>query len=260
MAGNKNKVSWWELMKKVFRPTSRFMAGPKIKTIAAAGDDYLICFHDLAAPLYYPREFDLQQLYQVVTEEFYPSEWHYYEVAETAITADDIVVDCGAAEGLFSLLAAPRCCQVYAIEPLPRFVASLRQTFKNFTNVEILPVGLSDQAGEAFIGGNGITAAINQDGTGQKIKLTTIDNLFFANNLPLSYLKADLEGSELAMLKGAEQTIKRYRPKIAITTYHRGQDAREIQSYLQAIVPEYKFRLKGIEERVGAPVMLHAYL
>ncbi len=69
-----------------------------------------------------------------------------------------------------------------------------------------------------------------------------------------------MEGYEMIMLAGASDIIREYKPKIAITTYHQEQHARQIQDFLKSIVPSYQIMVKGLEERKGAPVMLHAWV
>ena len=92
------------------------------------------------------------------------------------------------------------------------------------------------------------------------MKVTTIDNLFYKKKIPLSYLKADLEGYEIKMLIGAYQTIKKYKPKIAITTYHEKEHASWIANYLRQIDPQYRVKCVGLENKWGVPVMLHAWV
>ena len=76
----------------------------------------------------------------------------------------------------------------------------------------------------------------------------------------ITYLKADIEGFEAEMLKGAELTIKRNKPKIAITTYHTQNDPKEIIDLITGFVPEYKFYVKGIYEKTPKPVMIHFWI
>ena len=56
----------------------------------------------------------------------------------------------------------------------------------------------------------------------------------------------DIEGSELVAIKGAENTIKKFKPKLAISIYHRGKDIIDIPEYLLSINNQYKFYLKHI--------------
>jgi hypothetical protein len=49
---------------------------------------------------------------------------------------------------------------------------------------------------------------------------------------------------ELEALKGAEKTIRRYKPKLAICLYHRREDFIEIPLFIKELVPEYKFFMR----------------
>ena len=92
-----------------------------------------------------------------------------------------------------------------------------------------------------------------------EVPLSTIDKLFYENGIEINYLKDDLEGNELKMIRGATKTIQKYRPKLAITTYHDNQDYRELVDIIKSAVPSYKFKVKGIEEITGKPMMLHMW-
>ena len=97
---------------------------------------YLILrFNNFDYPLYYPKEMNLRSLYVVITESLYANNWHYYQIEQTQVGPEDVVIDCGAAEGLFSLLTAGKCKKVYIIEPLPAFVELLKLTFYKMNNV-----------------------------------------------------------------------------------------------------------------------------
>lgn len=54
----------------------------------------------------------------------------------------------------------------------------------------------------------------------------------------------DVEGAELIALKGAEQTIKKYKPKLAISIYHKPNDLWEIPLLIKSWVPEYKIYIR----------------
>lgn len=74
------------------------------------------------------------------------------------------------------------------------------------------------------------------------IKITTLDNQL--ENIPVTFIKADIEGMEMSMLKGGKQTILKNKPKLAICVYHNINDLIEIIEFLQTIVPEYKMELR----------------
>jgi FkbM family methyltransferase len=198
----------------------------------------------------------------VLSEALDPTNWHFYELPETRVAPDDVVADCGAAEGIFSLLVASRAEHVYAVEPAPHWTRALARTFTGASNVTVVPAALGDAPGRAYLSGGALDSAVSGDkGDGAtEIAVHTVDHLFADQDRRVTYLKADLEGFELAMLRGAERTIARYRPKIAITTYHQADHASKITDFLARLEPRYRVRTKGIDAVFGAPVMLHAWV
>lgn len=54
----------------------------------------------------------------------------------------------------------------------------------------------------------------------------------------------DIEGAELDALKGAEKTIEQFRPKLAISLYHKREDLYEIPIWIKSIMPNYKMYLR----------------
>ena len=114
-----------------------YIIGPRIITSLVEKETYFIV-HLLGVPnpLFWPKEIPLYHLYMVITECFQQRDWHYYEVPETEISPGDVVLDCGAAEGLFSLRAIEKAGHVVLFEPSPAFVSSLRMTFADMPKVD----------------------------------------------------------------------------------------------------------------------------
>ncbi len=82
----------------------------------------------------------------------------------------------------------------------------------------------------------------NPDATGTSVEVVSLDR--YLNGAPISFLKADVEGMEMALLKGAQATIRRHRPKISICVYHYPTDIPDVANYLSELVPDYKFALR----------------
>jgi hypothetical protein len=74
------------------------------------------------------------------------------------------------------------------------------------------------------------------------IRIESLDS--YLDGQKITMLKADVEGMEMALLTGAAETIRTYRPKLAICVYHYPADIPVISAYLQSLVPSYRFALR----------------
>ena len=81
--------------------------------------------------------------------------------------------------------------------------------------------------------------APNEPGT---VKALALDD--YLAGRPATFIKADIEGGEMNMLKGARHTIVQYRPKLALSVYHNPQDLFEICEYVNGLVPDYKMAFR----------------
>jgi FkbM family methyltransferase len=260
---HKNEYPWIEvgdLMYYLLYPLV-FMSRVKNRiTRMKRNRDYVeIKFKNIETHLFWPAECDLWDLYEVTAEIFDQRNWHYYETPETRVVRGDNVIDCGAAEGLFALSVKDRAKNVYIIEPLLTFVKSLEKTFAGDKNCHILPVAVGETRGKAFMDQRSKGSTISSSGSNE-IDVETIDGLFFDQGIPVNYIKADLEGYELKMMKGARQSISKWKPRIAITAYHGHQDFSGLLHYIKKIVPEYKVRIRGMGETLSKPVMYHFWI
>lgn len=79
---------------------------------------------------------------------------------------------------------------------------------------------------EQFLDLHGKDAKMNSQ---KKVLITSLDALLASSALPsISFIKADVEGYERELLLGAEETIRRFHPKLSICTYHLPDDWRVI--------------------------------
>lgn len=259
--GRRNNVSFMGLTRFLLGQTRTRKAQAKISRTTINDQFVAVELKGQIHPLYFPKSFDITLLNEVISELLYPDHWHYYEIKQTAVSSHDVVMDCGAAEGLFTLTVASRCRHVYVVEPLPEFVQALHRSLKPYSNVEILPMALSDHNGLAFLQGQGLNSFLcENDAHGTEVTVRTVDTIASEHGFPVTYIKADLEGHEIPMLKGAIKTIRDNSPKIAITTYHHPDHASLIASFLKNVNPNYNIVVKGIHQEAGAPIMLHAWV
>ncbi len=106
---------------------------------------------------------------------------------------------------------------------------------------------------------NGPGSYINAAGS-EVAKITTIDAYVRENALPrVDFIKLDVEGSELNVLRGATVTINRFKPILAISAYHKWDDFWVLMNFIKSVRPDYKFALRQFpENREGIPSMFGA--
>jgi FkbM family methyltransferase len=132
------------------------------------------------------------------------------------IPAAAACIDVGANVGLYSCLAASRGKHVVAVEPLVSNLRVLLQNlFRNgFVNAEVYPLGLASAPGIARLYGGGTGAsflpgwAATPENWNRIVPLTTLDILTGArfDGRPL-FIKVDVEGFELEVLKGSKRIL-----------------------------------------------------
>ncbi len=80
--------------------------------------------------------------------------------------------------------------------------------------------------------------------TGRTVESRSIDHFVAGNHLErVDFIKMDIEGSELAALQGAQDTLKRFKPNLAISLYHRPHDLFQIPGLIRQIEAGYRFYL-----------------
>ena len=260
---NYQRVPINEMLFHLFSPTCEIIAKRFVENVGSDSNYNYFKIKGFVDEFCYPKLIPYHHFAQVISEGMQKRHWHYYEIPETTVGPDDIVIDCGSAEGFFAFQNHEKCKKIYVIEPLPIFVDSLNKLFLNKANIEIMPFALGDKCESLFIEPSNIGSVIKNtnDNNTKSIQIDcfTVDKLFFEKDLKVTYIKADLEGYEEKMILGALNTIKKWRPKIAITTYHRENDYTKILSIVKSIIPDIKYKIKGYENVEGKPVMLHMW-
>jgi FkbM family methyltransferase len=224
----------------------------------------------LGGSIYWPKYAKLEQLKSMIVEVYWPAHPHYYESYGSRIKAQDIVFDCGACEGLFARKIASQCKHVFAFEPSQQLQNILIQNclpYLQSNQITIVPklLGVSSKTVKFVdLQSNPALSRIVDHSDNRRevieVPMTTIDEFVQSNSLEkVDYIKADVEGSEIQLLRGAVETIKKYSPRIAITTYHEPNHANEIVDLLMQINPRYKFQVVGVVklDGINRPVMAH---
>ena len=168
-----------------------------------------------------------------------------------------IFLDVGANVGVHTLAIAPLVKRIVAIEPFPPVADRLDATLaaNSIKNVSVARVALSDHKGiVSFLApdsgnlGVGRVVADADDGNLLKLPQETGDTLLTDETLPVSLVKIDVEGFELAVLGGLQERIRKDRPLIVVEVLT--TDKAHCQA-LKNLLPETYafFRLKSARRR-----------
>lgn len=131
--------------------------------------------------------------------------------------------------------------RVIAFEPVSVFCDQLDERFRRQPNVTIERFGLWNIETDATISMAGGGSRVGEPG--QSCKLIRLDDYIASGPTP-DFIKLDIEGAELPALIGAEQTIRRFRPKLAIAVYHQPvEQFVDIIDWLVSLDVGYRFWL-----------------
>ena len=178
------------------------------------------------------------------------------------VEAGDVVIDAGSGIGDFAAYASVKGAEVYAFEPSERF-KYLSQTAE--LNGHIIPVkkGLGDEnrTMELFIGASGDIASSgsfivpDDDSVGHsQAETVRLDDFVRENNLPrVDFIKSDIEGFERRMLAGAQETLARFAPKLALCTYHLPDDPQVMAELILKANPKYNIVQKRMKLFASVP-------
>ncbi|MBQ3330069.1 MAG: FkbM family methyltransferase [Ruminococcus sp.] len=129
---------------------------------------------------------------------------------------------------------------ITAVEPNHKNFRKLCEHLAGVENATAINAGIADREGVMYVTeGGGRMAALNPRG-GREVPVTTVD----AVDCAPTYLKADIEGMESAMLRGAVRTLREYKPKLNLAAYHRTEDLFTLILRLHEIAPDYRIFLR----------------
>ena len=162
------------------------------------------------------------------------------------INKTDIVIDCGAYIGTHTLFLSQLCKKVIAFEPNNLIFECLKNTCEFNSNIELNNSALFNEK-------TTIQYGTNNDGDssieGMRKKrfnenyLINCEKLDDYNFNKVDFIKIDVEGAEFKVLEGAENTIKKFKPKIIIEVFKNKKD--KLLNWLKDNKYEIKTQLNG---------------
>lgn len=162
---------------------------------------------------------------------------------------DKAIIDAGGYIGDTALLLSDYTNnKVYSFEPFLSNFNSMKENIKlnNKTNIEPVYMALGDENKNIYINETEISCVSKvdmQSNSGNKVEMTTLDSFIEKNNIKVGLIKTDLEGFEQQFLRGALNTIRKYKPILIISIYHNYSDFFDIKPMIEELNLGYKFKI-----------------
>lgn len=171
----------------------------------------------------------------------------------------EVFLDCGCYDFETSQIFLQKCPnyeKVICFEPNEDnrkiILQKMRQLPKG--KIELLPYGVWNERDTLYFEGSGSSAMISNKGK-QKVEVVSIDETIRDR---VTFIKMDIEGSELNALRGAAKMIVDNKPRLAISIYHKSEDILEIPAFILSIIPEYRLYLRHYSNYFATETVLYA--
>ena len=179
------------------------------------------------------------------------------------VESNAVFFDIGANYGFYGTLVEEITdnAEIHCFEPPPDIITLLKKNLrKSNSNAHQLAIG--DYEGEAsynntFRSGNSSLANIQSASEGInnttkiKVHISSLDTFCKTNSIP-TIIKIDVEGNELAVLRGAAQLLKKYRPILAIELWNDDVIIKDICTFMQ----KFNYKSYKLDEN-GRPHHIH---
>jgi FkbM family methyltransferase len=184
-------------------------------------------------------------------------QYAYKQNGQVVVQAEsgDTVLDIGGCWGDTALYFANKVGEkgkVYSFEFIPEninlFYKNIGLNPKHAAHIELIKQPVSDKSGQiVYFKDNGPGSQIKIDPfaeqTGSTSTLSIDDFVEKFSIDKVDFIKMDIEGAEPIALKGAINTIKKYRPKLAIAIYHSMSDFVNIPRWIHDLNLDYELHL-----------------
>jgi len=176
-------------------------------------------------------------------------------LAKVGLKGGEVIIDCGAYNGDTARIFMNKTnndCEIYCFEPVVENYLELHDWInqEKLMNIHAIHSGVGDstykdkvystesKTTKAAVGSNRFQS---DSPFVSEIQVDTIDHMIHEKKV--DYIKMDIEGAEMAALRGAQKTIERYMPQLLISGYHKITDMWEVPEFVFQINPNYKMFL-----------------
>lgn len=162
----------------------------------------------------------------------------------------EVFLDLGAYTGDtingFCKAVCDKYAKIIAVEPDEANFKQLKDNTRRLEEIEYHQVGIAEKDGMARFAAQALYTSHFDEKGEQEIKTRSVDSIMGGREA--TFIKADIEGLEMEMLRGAVDTIRSYKPKLAIAVYHKKDDIFKIPLLLQSYREDYSFFMRHYTE------------
>ncbi|MDD6022006.1 MAG: FkbM family methyltransferase [Oscillospiraceae bacterium] len=155
------------------------------------------------------------------------------------LTENEIIADLGAYDGdtirEFLEHTNGKYKKIYAFEPDGKNFKKLKEKTEGKENIVYLNAAAWDKDETLFFE-NKAGRNSRQGASGVQVRAAALDSV----TDEVTFIKMDVEGAEAKALMGAENLIKRCRPKLYVCAYHRNEDAFYLPKMIKSFCPDYE--------------------
>lgn len=189
-----------------------------------------------------------------VTDEL--SKKQYFDLPQLANCKKrkECFVDAGSFDGKSSLYFYNWCkddtdkIEIFAFEPDNKNAEKCEEAISELGerpkySYEVIRKGLWNKKDELrFEPVSNGTSSVTDEGS-IIIEVDKMENML-PQNKEITFIKMDLEGSEYEAIDGARKIIEQFKPKLAISIYHKKEDIWKLPKLILDICPDYKLYIR----------------
>lgn len=185
--------------------------------------------------------------FAVDIEKEFPHE-QYFDKDIMNYEDEEVFVDCGCYDFSTSQYLDRLCNvkKVFAFEPDLANISKIENNIEKSSihEVELINKGVWNKSQTLLFCSTGSSTSYfteNENEATERLDVVSLDETIKEK---VTFIKMDIEGSELKALEGAKNLIQNCKPKLAICVYHKVEDIIDIPTYIKSIVPEYRLYLR----------------
>lgn len=190
----------------------------------------------------YLRAINFRKTHRVKDRPEFCEEEEYFN-SLTNLTQNEVLIDCGGYTGdtvqTFVQKTGGAYKKIVAFEPDRMNYEKLKAVSLEEHDCFCIGAGVWDRDGEVSFREGDLAGSRIEPGGGINIRVMSLDNCEECREA--TFIKMDIEGSELMALQGARNLIKRNRPILTICIYHTDEDMLSILEWMRENLKNYQY-------------------